>query len=97
LHGGVLIDSEITETGGPSGECFKEQDKGSFFGDFLYGRIVPENHFLRQLDALIPWQRFIKRLVQFNRGKARLVGVIVQHPHSKKLSSTKNLNLNNEE
>jgi IS5 family transposase len=54
-----------------SGERFQEQEKGSFFGDFLYDRIVPEDHFLRQLDALIPWQRFTKRLVRLYRGKAR--------------------------
>jgi len=54
-----------------TGERFKAQDSGTFFGDFLYDRIVPEDHFLRQLDALIPWQRFKKRLVRLYRGKAR--------------------------
>jgi len=54
-----------------SGERFKPQESGTFFGDFLYERIVPEDHFLRQLNALIPWGRFTKRLVRLYRGKAR--------------------------
>lgn len=54
-----------------AGERFHQQDKGSFFGDFLYDRIVPQDHFLRQLDALVPWPRLTKRLVRLYRGKAR--------------------------
>ncbi len=54
-----------------SGERFQKQDKGSFFGDFLYDRIVPADHFLRHLQALIPWKRFTKKLVRLYRGKAR--------------------------
>jgi len=53
-----------------SGERFKKQEKDSFFGDFIYDRAVPEDHFLRQLDALIPWKRLTKRLVRLYRGKA---------------------------
>jgi len=54
-----------------SGERFKAQDKASFFGDFIYDRVIPEDHFLRQLQALIAWPRFTKRLVRLYRGKAR--------------------------
>jgi transposase len=54
-----------------TGERFKAQDSGTLFGDFLYDRIVPEDHFLRQLDALIPWPRFTRKLVRLYRGKAR--------------------------
>jgi IS5 family transposase len=71
LCDGVYICGGIWEADGMSGERFKEQEKGSFFGDFLYDRIVPEDHFLRQLEAIIPWQRFSKRLVRLYRGKAR--------------------------
>jgi IS5 family transposase len=54
-----------------SGERFKAQESGTFFGDFLYDRIVPEEHFLRQLEALIPWPRFTRKLVRLYQGKAR--------------------------
>jgi len=54
-----------------AGERFKEQQAGTFFGDFLYQRAVPADHFLRQLDALVPWQRFTKKLVRLYLGKAR--------------------------
>jgi len=40
------------------GERFKEQEKGCLFGDFIYDLTVPEDRFLRQLDAFIPWQPF---------------------------------------
>jgi IS5 family transposase len=54
-----------------SGERFKKQDMGTFFGDFVYDRVVPADHFLRQLDALVPWERFTKKLVRLYRGKGR--------------------------
>ena len=47
-----------------SGERFKKQEAGSFFGDFLYDQVGPPVHFLRQLNALVPWQRFSKKLVK---------------------------------
>lgn len=54
-----------------SGERFQQQEAGSFFGDFLYEQVVPPEHFLRQLQALVPWQRFTKKLVRLYLGKAR--------------------------
>lgn len=54
-----------------SGERFQQQEPGSFFGDFFYEQVVPPEHFLRQLQALVPWQRFSKKLVRLYLGKAR--------------------------
>lgn len=48
-----------------TGERFKKQEPGSFFGDFIYDRVVPSEHFLRQLQAVVTWPRFTKRLVRF--------------------------------
>jgi len=53
------------------GERFQQQDPGSFFGDFLYKQVVPADHFLCQLQQIVPWQRFTKMLVRFYLGKAR--------------------------
>src|SRR5574340_295759 len=53
------------------GERFQAQDRGSFFGDLIYDRVVPADHFLRKLEALVPWDRFTRKLVKCYRGKAR--------------------------
>ena len=34
--------------------------KNSFFGEYIYDQIVPQDHFLRKLKH-IPWERFTKR------------------------------------
>lgn len=46
--------------------------KASFYGDYLYDRIVPEEHFLRKLRALVPWQRYTYRLLKYYRGKGKV-------------------------
>jgi len=54
-----------------SRERFKRQEKGSFFGNFIYDRIVPADHFMRKLDEVVPWERLTKKLVKLYRGRAR--------------------------
>jgi len=43
--------------------------RDSFYGDFLYDMIVPQNHFLRHLREAVPWQRYTYRLIKYYRGK----------------------------
>ena len=47
------------------------QSKGSnsFYGEYLYARIVPEDHFLHHLRELVPWHRYTYRLIKYYRGK----------------------------
>jgi len=52
-------------------ERFRLTGQQSFFGRWVYDRIVPKDHFLMQLDGIIPWQRFAKKLVRYYQGKAR--------------------------
>ena len=47
---------------------FKQLGGGSFFGDWVYERAVPQDHFLRQLDGLVDWQAFTELLIQLYRG-----------------------------
>lgn len=49
---------------------FKGSDIGTFFGDLVYQRAVPNSHFLRQLDELIHWQAFSERLIGLYVGRA---------------------------
>ena len=51
-------------------ERFRQTGEQSFFGRWVYDRIVPKDHFLMQLDGIIPWQRFAKKLVRYYQGKA---------------------------
>ena len=52
-------------------ERFKELGAGSFFGDYLYERAVPEDHFLRKLEEVVDWEVFAPKLIRLYRGKAK--------------------------
>jgi len=45
---------------------------GTFFGDLLYDRTVPADHFLRQLERVVDWGEFTEQLIELYRGKGRL-------------------------
>lgn len=47
----------------------KGTGRDSFYGDFLYEQIVPQDHFLRHLREVVPWQRYTYRLIKYYRGK----------------------------
>ena len=51
-------------------ERFRETGKDSFFGDLVYNRVVPENHFLRKLNEVVDWRPFTKKLVRYYKGGA---------------------------
>ena len=54
------------------GERFKADTSDSFFGEFLYEQVIPQDHFLLQLKQVVPWQRFTYKLVKYYRGRAKL-------------------------
>jgi transposase len=47
---------------------FVETGSGSFFGNYLYDRVVPSQHFLRQLKQIIEWERFTRKLLKLYKG-----------------------------
>jgi IS5 family transposase len=51
---------------------YKEQGTGTFFGEYLYDRTVPESHFLRKLEALVDWEVFSEKLVRLYQGEAQV-------------------------
>ena len=55
---------------------YKETGEQSFFGEYLYERVVPEDHFLRKLKALIDWDRFTQKLIEPYKGE----GVVGRPP-----------------
>lgn len=40
----------------------------SFFGNYIYDQVIPEDHFLRLLNQLIPWDDFTEKLVELYAG-----------------------------
>ena len=48
---------------------FKNTGRNSFWGDFLYDQVVPQEHFLRQLDRVIDWEGFGARLLALYEGR----------------------------
>jgi len=51
---------------------FKALGGGSFFGDLVYKRVVPEKHFLRELERVMHWSVFTERLVELYRGRGEI-------------------------
>ena len=44
-------------------ERYVETGSASFFGEYLYDRVVPKDHFLRKLRQVVHWVNFTKRLI----------------------------------
>jgi transposase, IS5 family len=47
---------------------FVETGSNSFFGEYLYDQVVPQDHFLRQLKQIIEWERFTRKLIRLYKG-----------------------------
>jgi len=45
-----------------------ETGKSSFYGNYLYEQVVPQDHFLRKLGQIIPWERFTRKLIELYKG-----------------------------
>ena len=57
---------------------FKELGTGSFFGGLVYDRAVPQEHFLRQLDGLVNWGVYARKLIRLYKGG----GVVGRPPYN---------------
>jgi len=55
---------------------FVETGRGTFFGDYLYDQVVPQDHFLRILRKVVDWEYFTKRLIKIYKGQ----GVVGRPP-----------------
>jgi IS5 family transposase len=49
-------------------ERYIETGHHSFFGDYIYDQIIPQEHFLRKLKMIIPWERFTNKLIKLYKG-----------------------------
>ena len=48
---------------------YHQTGKGSFFGDYVYDRVIPQDHFLVALEHLPDWERHSEVLIEVYRGK----------------------------
>jgi IS5 family transposase len=55
---------------------FVETGSGTFFGEYLYDQMVPQDHFLRILRKVVDWEYFTKRLIKIYKGQ----GVVGRPP-----------------
>ena len=55
----------------------KRTDEDSFFGNFVYERIIPKDHFLVKLKELVDWRRYTRKLIKYYKGN----GVVGQAPY----------------
>jgi transposase, IS5 family len=53
-----------------AGKRYKQLGMGSFFGKFVYERVVPRDHFLVKLDQVIDWESFTDILLPAYKGLA---------------------------
>src|SRR3972149_4015191 len=51
-------------------ERFRKTGEGSFFGELVYQRAVPQEHFLRKLRELLPWEALTQEWVALYKGGA---------------------------
>lgn len=51
-------------------ERFRQTGEGYFFGDLIYQRAVPQEHFLRKLRDLLPWEGLTQQWVALYKGGA---------------------------
>jgi len=49
-------------------ERFRDTGKGSFFGEIVYDRVVPKEHFLRKLNEVVDWRPFTQKLLRYYKG-----------------------------
>jgi transposase, IS5 family len=55
---------------------YVETGKNSFYGEYLYDQVVPQDHFLRKLRQIIEWNRFTRKLIKLYKGE----GVVGRPP-----------------
>ena len=51
-------------------ERFRQTGGGSFFGELIYERVVPQDHFLRRLSEVVDWGHWSRRLARYYQGGA---------------------------
>jgi len=43
----------------------KRTDEDSFFGNFVYERVIPPDHFMVKLKGMVDWRRYTRQLIKY--------------------------------
>ena len=57
-------------------ERYIKTGSDSFFGDYIYNQIIPQEHFQRKLKQIIPWER----LTRSSSSYTKVAGGMDAHP-----------------
>lgn len=50
----------------------KRREEDSFFGNFVYERVIPRGHFMVKLKELVDWSRYTRRLIKYYKGNGEV-------------------------
>ena len=51
-------------------ERFIETGKNTFYGEYIYDRVVPKGHFFRKLNAMLDWRKYTQKMMRWYKGRA---------------------------
>ncbi len=51
-------------------ERFIETGKGTFYGDYIYDRMEPKDHFFRKLNDMLDWRAYTQKMMRWYKGGA---------------------------
>ena len=51
-------------------ERFIETGKGTFYGEYIYDRVVPKDHFFRNLNEMLDWRKYTQKMMRWYKGGA---------------------------
>jgi len=51
-------------------EHFIETGKGTFYGEYIYDRVVPKDHFFRKLNEMLDWRKYTQKMMRWYKGGA---------------------------
>ena len=49
---------------------FIETGKSTFYGEYVYEQVVPEDHFYRKLNELLEWRKYTQKMMRWYKGRA---------------------------
>ncbi|NMB60862.1 MAG: hypothetical protein GYA18_00810 [Chloroflexi bacterium] len=52
-------------------EHFIETGEGTFYGEYIYDQIIPQDHFFRKLNEMLDWHNYSKKMMRWYQGRAQ--------------------------
>ena len=52
-------------------EHFIETGEHTFYGEYIYDQIIPQDHFFRKLNDMLDWRNYSKKMMRWYQGRAQ--------------------------